>query len=312
MASPTLQQVYDAARGWLSDNIVVAGGETYLNAVLQAHYQTAYRELWDSMGITSQNRVRRHWYTNLAAYVSELHPVALGLTDLAEPETLEERGSVTAIAIATTSTASPIEVTTSAPHGLGNNTEVIVSGVSGTPSPLGRWFITVTGLSAFTLNGSVSDGTGGTGGSATFGGDDFTEVHAVDDLDEDRNVGERLGEYTWEEGLIRFRGASTARQLRLTYIASGNPPTNTSLNLGIDNCLNFLGCRTAGLASQARGWYQMADRLNRLALGTAMDPYDPGGLLRQFIHIQVLEMQRTQRRRQPFRRPQFNPNRLIW
>lgn len=311
MPSPTVQTVLDYARGWLSDNITVSAGELFPNSVLLAvAFPTAYREMWDAMGLTSENRVRRHFYYNLPAYTSELRPVPLGLIDLDEPERLEERGSLTTVAITSTDTATPINVTATA-HGLSTNGELIISGVANTQSPWGRWYATVSTPNIFSLNGSVSDGVSGTGGIVTTSADKFTDLKAVTRLDE-RDISDRLLDYVWEESVFRFRGASATRQLRVTYIASGNPPTNTSTNLAIDDCLNFLGCRTAGLAAMAKGWNTMADRLNKMALGERMDPYDPGGFLRSFIHLQVLNLQRKQYRRGPFRIKRSDPKSLIW
>jgi hypothetical protein len=302
---PTLQNVYDAARSWLSDNGLVAAGESYTNAVLQPHFATAYRKMYDAMANLGSAKIRREFYHLLPAYTTLLVPSAIGVLDMEEPEFLSERGSVTAQTIGSTNTASPIQVSLTG-HGYSNYADVIVSEVAGTQAPWGRWFITVVDANNFTLNGSVSDGNAGTGGVASTSSTKFTEMDALDSLT-DRDISDALRDYTWEENVFKFRGCTQPVQLRVQYVASGTPPTNTSTTIGVDNCLNFLGCYTAALAAGSKGWDSMFNKLNILALGQGTRD-GSGGFLRDFTNIQVKKMQRTQRRRRPFRkkRTQFD------
>ena len=126
----------------------------------------------------------------------------------------------------------------------------------------------------------------------------------------DRDISDSLCDYVWEENVFKFRGSSQTVQLRVTYIASGNAPTVTSQVIGLDNCLNFLGAYTAAMAAASKGWTTISERLERLALGSG-EKVGSGGYLRDFMNIQVKKMQRTQRRRRPFRkkRTQFD---YIW
>ena len=66
--------------------------------------------------------------------------------------------------------ATPIAISTSASHGLSTGDSVTVSGVLGNTAANGGWTITVTGLTSFTLNGSVGTGSY-TGGGRVSGGD---------------------------------------------------------------------------------------------------------------------------------------------
>lgn len=54
--------------------------------------------------------------------------------------------------------ASPIVVTTTAPHGLATGAQVTISGVVGNTAANGVFTVTVTGASAFSLNGSTGNG----------------------------------------------------------------------------------------------------------------------------------------------------------
>jgi hypothetical protein len=310
MSECTVQNALDDARARLNDT-AVAGGEIFTNAVLIPHLQPTYRELFDAMSVAQSSRILRVVYWNLPANTTLLDPVGtMGLLDFSEPQFLEERGSLSTAAIASTNTATPIQVTTSAPHGLVTGADIIISGVSGTTAPWGRWFATVLSPTTFTLNGSVSDGAAGTGGTVTWSTEKFTGVDPITEMT-DRDLSDHLLDYFWDEGALKFRGATTTRQLRITYTASGNAPTLSTQTIGIDNCLNFLGCRTAGRAANAKGWYQMADRLNREALGPQMEADGSGGLLRNFLATQVRSMQRKQIRRKPFRRTRNNFDSVI-
>ena len=61
--------------------------------------------------------------------------------------------------------ASPIAITTGAPHGLSTGDKVFLTGVTGNTAANGVWIITVTGGSNFTLNGSAGNGAYAGGGS---------------------------------------------------------------------------------------------------------------------------------------------------
>lgn len=311
MAQETLQNVFDAARSWLADNIAVSAGESYTNALLQPHFATAYRKLYDAMGNLGSFRVVRFFYYNLPAYTTMLVPVAIGVTDMAEPNTVAERGGVTSVAITSTNTATPIQVTTAAPHNLASNSsDIVISGVASTTSPWGRWFVTVVDPTNFTLNGSVSDGNAGTGGTVSVATEKFSELSSLDEAT-DRDLSDHLQDYQWEESVLKFRGATQLRQIRVEYTASGTAPSSAGTVIAIDNALNFLGCYTAALACGSRGWTQMRDYLRDLSLGPGAD--GSKGFLRDFVNIQVKKLAaRNQRRRMPFRRKRLTQDTVFY
>lgn len=310
MATETVQNVLDAARSWLSDNGVVSSGEVFVNSVLLPHYSTAYRKMYNAMASLGTARVRREFYHLLPAYTTLLVPSSIGVTDMAEPEFLDERIGITSVNITSTGTSSPIQVVATN-HGFAtNSSDVIITEVANTQAPWGRWFITKIDNNNFTLNGSITDGTAGSGGFASTSAQKFVPMNALDSLT-DRDLSDYLRDYVWEENVLKFRGATQDAQIRVTYIASGSPPQNPNTTIGIDDALNFLGCYTAALAAGAKTFNSIADRLMRLALGTNPERDGSGGYLRDFTNNQVKKMQRTQRRRRPFRkkRSQFD---YIW
>lgn len=311
--TPTLQSVYDAARGYLND-FAVSGGEIFTNSALQQAFGEPYRSLFGRlMGISK--RVQKAVYVNFPASTTVLVPSFYGITDFAEPEVIEERLASNLITIVTTSTSSPIVVNAPS-HGLGtagSMVEGVVSGVLGTFSPWGRWFETVIDANNFSLNGSVGD-VAGTGGSfSPWTQIAFSEVYPLD-LDEqglDGNPQSVLGNYIWRDERLEFRGCTNAQQLRITYWASGNPPTNPSTSLGIDNCLDFLACATAANAARSLGWQPIADSLRTQAYGTPGT--EDAGLLGVFVTIQIATLQRgPQRRRLPFRVRRSNRSNIIY
>jgi len=111
-----------------------------------------------------------------------------------------------------------------------------------------------------------------------------------------------LGVCVWDNNQIRVRGAVNTQEVRMTYWASGTPPTNPLSTIGIDNAIDFLAVATAANAARSNSWFQLADQLKFTAYGPDQQPNAEGGLLRSFINAQVVTMQRgPQRRMLPFR-----------
>src|SRR5690349_4337327 len=144
MGQCSLQNVMDSARAKLRDDIN-AGGTIFTNANLQDHFATAYRKMFDAFdGIGGANRVQHTVYFNLQPTTGQWVQQADGILDMAEPEVLSERGALTTGTISSTTTDTPIKVNTSAPHGLASGSEVVISDMTGSVVPVGRWWITVT------------------------------------------------------------------------------------------------------------------------------------------------------------------------
>jgi hypothetical protein len=67
-------------------------------------------------------------------------------------------------AIASSTNASPIEITAAAPHGYATGDKVTISGHLVNTNANGSWAITVTGANTFTLDGSTGNGVGASSG----------------------------------------------------------------------------------------------------------------------------------------------------
>lgn len=91
-------------------------------------------------------------------------------------------------AIASSTNASPIVITTAAAHGYTTGQKVAIVGHAVNTNANGRWVVTVTGPTTFELDGSVGNGVGGATGThyaafKTAQLEDF--AHAVLSLDSD-------------------------------------------------------------------------------------------------------------------------------
>lgn len=307
MPTPTLQQIYDAARGYLHDD-QVSGGEVWTNTALQVHFNEAYRRMWRAMGNSGSKRVQKIVELNLPAVTTVLIPSTYQIMDFSEPELIEERPVSGSKTIVSTDTSTPIRVTITA-HGLGANGSEgygMISSVASTTAPWGFWGFTVVDANTISLNGSASDGTAGTGGTFTINSVQiWSQVLAADFAGQcvDGQPGQFLGCYIWNNEQLQFRGAVNPVQLRITYWSSGAPPTLSNQSLGIDDCVDLVACITASNAASANGWYPLADRLANKAYGSSQDPDISGGMLNEFLNNQIKTRQRGPIvRNYPFRR----------
>lgn len=303
MASSTLQQVFDAARGYLNDT-QVPGGETCTNTMLQVHFNEPYRRMFRCLQGLSK-RIQRFAYVTLPANTTVLVPSAYGMTDFSEPEILEERPAQSSLVIVSASNSTPI-ICTSTAHGLAVGS-VVEGTVSGNTSfaTWGRWFATVIDANTYSLNGSVAGGAVGTGGTFTpWSQQQFVLMQPLDSPSQglDGIPQTYLQNYVWANEQLQFRGCANAQQLRITYWASGAPPVIAASQINIDDAIDVLACATAANAARALGWDSLAESLKFTAYGREQEANGLGGLLGEFVKIQVSTMQRGPLRRQlPFR-----------
>lgn len=315
MATCTVSNVFDDVRSLLSDT-QIAGGEIFTNNYLLTGYSSGgtlgsgslfgepYRTLFGKLTGASK-RVQPNVHVVLPANTTVLIPSTYNITDFSEPEMIEERPAAGSVAIASTDTSTPINVTTSAAHGLGPNGSMVegaIGGVASTSAPWGNWFVTITSPTTFSLNGSASDGIAGTGGNFYVSStQQFTEVVStrfVGTLDgQPQGV---LGNYLWSNGRLQFRGCTNDVELRITYYASGTAPTNVNYTIWIDNCRDFLAHATAAQAAQSKGWMQRYETLRNKAYGDPSHPEEVA-LIDLFYAGQVLASQDLASRQQSFR-----------
>jgi hypothetical protein len=296
----TLGTVYDKARAPLQGGDVDASSG-FSNTQMEQFFAVAYPELWQIMGQVQTPRVRRDFFHYLPAYTTYFDPQAIGITDFGEPEWMEERGDVTTMTITSTSNTSPIVVTVASTASISDSTQIQIADVAGTNAPWGMWYPTIINGTTLSLNGSTAPGTVGTGGKLMQSTNRFIQMQPVRDMPFNAAVTNRLGVWQWQDNALKFLGANQPVQIHITYWASAVPPTNVNTELGIDDCLAFLSTRVASLAARARGWYSMATELKTDALGPSMQPDGSGGLLRAWLNLQVINMQRTEFRKRPER-----------
>lgn len=310
MALTTVQNILDDVRSNLNDNLLVPTGELFPNSVLLPLFGEPYRSMFARlMGPSKQ--VQKDIYLILPIETSVLIPSTMGVTDFNAPVMIEERPPADSIAITSTDTSTPINVTTTNPHNLGPNGTIAqgaIGGVLNTFAPWGNWFVTVTGTSTFSLNGSGSDGIAGSGGSFyPENQQTWTEVYPLDlpAAGLDGQPGQVLGNYIWQNSQLLFRGATTPIQLRITYRASGAPPTNPNYTIPIDNCRDFLAAATTANAARSKSWFTQYEVWRNQAYGDPTHPDEPS-LLDLFFAGQVLSAQNGPPRRQmPFRDKRF-------
>lgn len=301
----SLEDVFEGIRAKLNDN-QVPGGENATDAVLQLHFNEPYRRVFGALPGQSQ-RIQRSVYVNLPALTGVLIPSLYGITDLWEPTLVEERIAPTSVAIATSSDTSPIVVTFTGPHGLGSNgstVEGVVSGVANTLGPWGRFFGTIIDSTSISLNGSKTDGSSGTGGNFTpWSQLPFVPVTSADLPNQGLDGVPQLylGTYIWSDQRFTFRGSSGVRQLRITYWASGNPPTNPNTIIGLDGAIDIFVNAGAANYAESRSFWALADKLNVKAWGSRQEAKGDEGLLGEWVRTQVMMMQRRQRRSRPVR-----------
>lgn len=313
---PLVSQVYSATRSVLGDT-QTAAGEVFTDSLLEPHYVTAYAELFRAL-IGSQNpRVRQETYYDVPAYTGYLDPATAGIPNLGELETIEERGDVTEWAISNAVPGSAICTITSAATTLATGNQAIVYGVVGITDDInGAWTVTANSSTSTQLNGCTATGTYTSGGVLSYSAEEFIELAPAERIDwTDRAPVSAFLTYAWERDIIRFPPADNVRQIRVTYLLSGNAPTTTTASVGIDDSLDFLKYRIAGMAGPSKGMLQRAQIYTALAVGPKWDSENvPGGILQQLLNSGVRNLQRLPPRlRRP---PAFGGNRrkrwMVW
>ncbi len=308
MPKPSLANVFDAARAHLGAD-AGGGSAVYSNTILQEHFAKAWRVLYRTAANLGTPIIEREVYYVLPAYTTYLAPSTANVTDMAEPTFVQERGDLTKKTI--TGAAGTTTVTiTSASHGFATNDMVTINGIVGLTGTEGvLWGITRVDANSFTLNGCIGSGTYSSGGVAVKSSDKFRTVDKIDRIDSIETHA-RISKWVWEDEAFRFTPTDTERQLRIGYLASGAPPSNTATVLGIDDCLDFLSTYTAASAARSRGATAMAQDLFAEALGPSRQEDASGGALGAFLTAATKQVQRIpagDRRRMSFRqrRPQW-------
>ncbi len=310
---PTVGQVYDATRSVLGDERI----NVFTNTLLEPKWTAAYAELFRAMQGAQNPAIRQEVYYIVPANTGYLAPVTAGIDSLGEIESIEERGGVTAWTITAVTPATSTCTLTTAATTLATGNQVTVATVGGISYDVnGLWTVTVNSTISTTLNGCAATGTYTSGGVLAYSTEQFLEMTPQQRVTFiDPSPQSAFLYYAWERDIIRFQPLSAARQLRITYTMSGNAPTTTTASIGIDDSLDFLMYRVAGLAAESKGMLTRAQLYNARACGPRWDSEGvAGGLLGQLLTPGIRNMQRLpppQRRSAPFGRSRSRRT-LVW
>lgn len=304
MAKSTRLQVLDAARSHLGAD-AAGGSAVFTDAILAPHFNAAYRQLYRIMSQVQNPYVEAEAFYNLPAYTSSLPPSVAGITNMGEPLDVWDRGNVTSAAVNAVAIAGELSIiTTDTPHGLTLGQQFIVYGVGGVSGISGTWTAhDVPSLVGVEIHSVASSGVYTSGGTLTHSPDDFGDPlfkrDYIDSLSPAR--GGSLAQWAWTGDVFRFMPSTEIRQIRVLYTISGEPPTVSSDIVGIDDAIDALAYRTAGLVAASRGNPHAAE-LNSIALGpTFAQTGEVGGLYLELLQSGVRAMQGERWRRPPFR-----------
>jgi hypothetical protein len=125
----------------------------------------------------------------------------------------------------------------------------------------------------------------------------FRDMEAREALTQ-RTMSDRLIEFVWRKDTFYLVGATTARDVEITYEMSGTAPTAGAV--GIDGSLTFLANYAAGVTGGRKGYDEIATRCMRLAVGPKYDDGVLGGELFRIVQDRVRSEQKTQIAPRPF------------
>ncbi len=297
---PTKQNCLDAARFYLGDDLV-SGGQDFTNTYLEQPFQMAVRELYRTMQNVANPRVQRTAIYDLPASTGTLVPSTAYITDLGEIEIVEERGNVTSYAITGAVNGAGFVTLTVVGHGFSTGDLAAVYGIGGLSGVSGMFAVTVVDANTIKANGAVGTGAYTSGGVASKSGDQFVQMQRVNRISTVSTSNTELGVYAWNEDVLQFPPCASVRELRITYISSAATIASSGDTTGIDDSLDFLATRTAGLAAASRGARSRAAELNEMALGPSMQADASGGILRELLQAGIRALQASPTQRPPFR-----------
>jgi hypothetical protein len=119
----------------------------------------------------------------------------------------------------------------------------------------------------------------------------FRCVWEVDELPQ-RDPGEILGEFVWRQDAFHFVGATTQREVRITYWDTGQAPTSGAT--GVDGALTFLSKYEAAIIGPRKGYDELGAKYMREAVGVRYEEGIIGGALFRLIQPMVRSRQRVQ------------------
>jgi hypothetical protein len=127
----------------------------------------------------------------------------------------------------------------------------------------------------------------------------YTRVYPRDTLDQ-RDKGPVLGEYVWRMDTLYFIGATTLRELLITYQSSGLAPTLDATSIAVEGALTFLAKASAAAVAATKGLDEIALRYKLEAYGPRWDEGIAGGELLRLCKGRIRTMQHVQLAPKPF------------
>lgn len=318
---PTGSQVGEACRLVYLGDTEIPGGQIYTDSFLQPSINSAYRILYDTLARADHRIPRRMAYYNLPAYTTSLTPADIGISNMGGPKELWHRSvgstfqaTIAAFNIKTNTTPSSVDLTLAGGVGsLSQGAQVVTFNFDSnvTQDINDMWHVEIVDANTIRLLGcSALDATGsgvGTTGVVSTSPETYSvEPNSTLRMEVQDPVGgasTTIGEWCWKDSRFRFPPCTSARQLKILYMISGDPPVNLSDSYGIDNSLDFLAAYASGLAANAKGAAGTAERVFQLAVGNSTG--DPGdgdvGFLGQYMRPQVKIQQNVRVVMPPFR-----------
>jgi len=322
LAKPTISQINDQARALLADT--VNGGEIFDDTTLQPFVAQSIRELFRVLRGAQDPFVLVENYFVLPGNVSVVDPASVGINNLAELEYVEWTPSnsstaITNCVVTLTGAGAPYATVTAAGHGMtiGTLPTVAVYGIVGFDlfnSPNGAWASQVIDANTIQLNGCTATGSYVSGGivapvSLTLQFVPMDPRDRIEFVADSPAVPDQTDQvYAWEGGIFRFFPSSQTRLIRITYRTSGVVNPASSAVIPVDDSLDFLAVRAAGLAALSHGADSRGTQLANEALGPTLQADGSGGILGTMLRASIRSLQRIQYRRPPFRARRNRPD----
>lgn len=261
---PLRSDVNKLVRSLLGDT-AVAAGTIYVDTFIPPFLNLAYQELFSRLTAISAFRVQKYGHYVLPAYTTVFVPSLAGLTNFGSPSVIWERGSATAYAISGATVATPSAglcrlVVATLPAAIITGATVEIYGVGGISDDINdEWALTVNSVTSVDLNGCAAVGTfSGSSGKLVYSTEQWSQELSPVDNDTlfGRDAQASLSVYSWRGGAVRFPKCSTAREIRILFELSSSLPVSTAADadsMGVDDCLAFLGSRTAQYCAGGKG-----------------------------------------------------------
>jgi hypothetical protein len=129
--------------------------------------------------------------------------------------------------------------------------------------------------------------------------DKFVPLEARDQLSQS-DQGPALRQFVWRLDTFYFIGATTSRDVEITYESSGTAPTADATLIGVDGSKTMLAKYAAGVMGPTKGYDELANRWMADAVGPKYGMGQMGGELFRIVQPRVREMQHVQVALKPF------------